>query len=184
MKLKVTLISIFLLLIVSCQQNKPRPPLTVKSKTILDQTVTALKELRSLEESYILDYIKNDSTLTYHSSNYGYWYAYIGKRADSVLDLPKTSDVVTFEYEISNLNDSIIYAKEELGVREYKVDKEDFITGLQYGIKTMRIGDSIKFIIPSYNAYGVTGDGDKIAINQTIISKVTLINIKNNENNN
>ena len=42
----------------------------------------------------------------------------------------------------------------------------------------MKEGESIKFIIPSFNAYGVIGDDDKIGINTSIISRVTLINIK------
>ena len=42
----------------------------------------------------------------------------------------------------------------------------------------MKPGETIKFIFPSFNAYGVLGDGQKIGINQSLISKVTLINIK------
>jgi FKBP-type peptidyl-prolyl cis-trans isomerase len=42
----------------------------------------------------------------------------------------------------------------------------------------MKIGETIKFIIPSFNAYDIVGDGNKIGINKSIISIVTLINIK------
>jgi gliding motility-associated peptidyl-prolyl isomerase len=85
---------------------------------------------------------------------------------------------VSFEYEITDLNDSIIYSKEELGIRNYKVDKEDFISAIQKGIKLMKVGETITFVIPSYNAFGITGDGNKIGINQSIKSTITLLNIK------
>jgi FKBP-type peptidyl-prolyl cis-trans isomerase FkpA len=42
----------------------------------------------------------------------------------------------------------------------------------------MKIGEIITFVIPSYNAFGVSGDGNKIGVNQTIKSTVTLLNIK------
>ena len=42
----------------------------------------------------------------------------------------------------------------------------------------MKKGESIKFIIPSFNAFGVFGDENKIGMNTSIISRVTLINIK------
>ncbi len=58
------------------------------------------------------------------------------------------------------------------------VDKEDFISGIQKGIKLMKVGETIIFVIPSYNAFGISGDGNKIGINKTIKSKVTLLNIK------
>jgi FKBP-type peptidyl-prolyl cis-trans isomerase len=43
----------------------------------------------------------------------------------------------------------------------------------------MKVGETITFVIPSYNAFGVFGDGNKIEMNTTIISTVTLLNNKN-----
>jgi FKBP-type peptidyl-prolyl cis-trans isomerase len=61
---------------------------------------------------------------------------------------------------------------------KYRIDKEDFIFALQLGIKLMKVGETIIFVIPSYNAFGISGDGEKIGINQSIKSTVTLLNIK------
>jgi len=41
----------------------------------------------------------------------------------------------------------------------------------------MKVGEIITFVIPSYTAFGISGDGNKIGINQSIKSTVTLINI-------
>ena len=94
---------------------------------------------------------------------------------------PSKEDVVSLTYDVLDLSDQVLYSKELIGVKEYIVDKEDFIPGLQYGIKLMKEGESIKFIIPSFNAYGVLGDENKIGMNTSIISRVTLININKNE---
>ncbi len=67
---------------------------------------------------------------------------------------------------------------DDLSFKNYTVDKEDFISGIQKGIKLMKMGETIIFVIPSYNAFGVSGDGNKIGLNKTIKSKVTLLNIK------
>ena len=72
----------------------------------------------------------------------------------------------------------MIYSKDELGMMKYRVDKEDLISALKVGIKLMKIGETIIFVIPSYSAFGISGDGNKIGINQSIISTVTLLNIK------
>ena len=40
------------------------------------------------------------------------------------------------------------------------------------------MGETIIFVIPSYNAFGISGDGNRIGINQSIKSTVTLISIK------
>ena len=72
----------------------------------------------------------------------------------------------------------MLYSKESLGVKKYKIDKEDFISGLQKGIKFMKVGEIITFVIPSYYAFGIAGDGNKIEVNQTIKSTVKLLNIK------
>jgi len=91
---------------------------------------------------------------------------------------PKLGDEVTFEYNITDLEGNVIYSKEELGIMKYRIDKEDFIFALQLGIKLMKVGETIIFVIPSYNAFGISGDGEKIGINQSIKSTVTLLNIK------
>ena len=94
------------------------------------------------------------------------------------MQTPKLGDEVTFEYNITDLEGNIIYSKEELGIMKYRIDKEDFIFALQLGIKLMKVGETIIFVIPSYNAFGISGDGEKIGINQSIKSTVTLLNIK------
>lgn len=176
MKLKL-LVFFALVLLLGCKQTTPRRPIQPKpSTTIFQENIAVTKQLFQQEEKEILQFIKKDSLKKYQSSSNAFWYTYKTKVKEN-LPSPKTGDLVTFSYNISTLNDSILYTKEFLGVQKYKVDKEDFISGIQKGLKLMKKGETITFVIPSYNAFGVAGDGKKIGINKTIKSTVTLINI-------
>lgn len=176
--MKRKLIVVFIIvLIISCSKSTPRRPINFKpSTTVFQDNIEATKKLIQIEEDKIIEFIKNDSTTTYLTAQNGFWYTYINK-IDEDLPTPKTDDEVVLEYNIKDLNDSIIYSKEELGLKNYIVDKEDFISGIQKGIKLMKMGETITFVIPSYNAFGISGDGNKIGVNKTIKSTVTLLKI-------
>jgi gliding motility-associated peptidyl-prolyl isomerase len=93
---------------------------------------------------------------------------------DSDAPMPEPGDDVVFSYEIRNLDDEIIFSKEELGEVIYRIDKEELITGLQDGIKLMRRGEKVTFLFPSYKAYGYSGS-ERIEPNQPLIYKVELL---------
>lgn len=176
--MKTNFYFIIFLLILGCSKPQPRRPINPKaSTTIFQDNIETAKKMAKYEDEKILDFIRKDSLKVYQNSSNGFWYTYKNKNLTDTIS-PKTDDVVEIEYDIRDLNDSIIYSKEELGVKTYRVDKEDFISGIQKGIKLMKIGETITFVIPSYNAFGITGDGNKIEMNKTIKSNVKLINIK------
>ena len=162
----------------SCSKIEPRKPIHPKpSTTLYFEAMQQNKILNKIEDEKILQLIKNDTINVYLQSSNGFWYTYVHKIEED-LPSPKSGNDVVLEYNITDLKDSIIYSKAELGVKNYKIDKEDFISGLQKGIKLMKVGETITFVIPSYSAFGISGDDNKIGINQSIKSTVTLINIK------
>ncbi|MDB4851556.1 gliding motility-associated peptidyl-prolyl isomerase GldI [Flavobacteriaceae bacterium] len=165
------------LFLISCSEQQARKPITKSNSSSLTPASTILKKINSIEELKIINYIKKDTFHDYIRSPYGFWYRYIIKDPKNSIS-PKKGDLVQISYEISDLKDQIIYSKQLNGIKDYKVDEEDFIPGIQQGLKLMKIGETIKFIIPSFNAYDIVGDGNKIGINKSIISIVTLINIK------
>jgi len=164
----------------SCSEQEARAPITSSKSNGLLSTISVLKEINKAEETKIKNYIKKDSLHSYISSPNGFWYRYIVKNESDTVS-PVKGDIVQISYDLLDLNDQIIYSKETNGIKEYVVDKEDFIRGLQAGIKLMKEGESMKFIIPSFNAFGVLGDEKKIGMNTSIISRITLININKDE---
>ena len=176
--MKVRILIFCSVLFFSCSKNEPRRPINPKpSTTILQETVKESIKLNKIEDDKITSLIQKDSINNYLVSPNGFWYTYIHKVQENK-ETPKMGDIVIIEYNITDLQDNILYSKDELGQKEYVVDKEDFISGLQTGIKLMKVGETITFVIPSYNAFGISGDGNKIGINESIKSTVTLINIK------
>ncbi len=167
------------LLIFGCSKIEPRRPINPKPSTILyKEVIEDSKKITKAEDEKISKLLKKDTLHHYIQSSEGFWYTYIQKIEEN-LPTPKMGDEVIFEYQISDLNDSIIYNKAELGQKTYKIDKEDFISGLQKGIKLMKTGETITFVLPFYNAFGVLGDGNKIGVNKSVKSTVTLIKITN-----
>lgn len=162
----------------SCSEQQARRPITQKTSTIISETIKKNKELIKSENSFIEDYLAKDSLNTYLTSSYGFWYTYNTRLEKSDSVTPKIGDEVEIEYNITDLYNTVIYSKKELGIKSYKIDKEDFIPALQEGLKLMKVGETITFVIPSYRAFGLVGDDHKIGINQTLKSTVTLINIK------
>lgn len=176
--MKYNFLFLILIICISCSKIEPRRSINPKpSTTLYFEAMKQNKILNKMEDEKILQFIEKDSLNVYLQSSNGFWYTYKNKIEGNLIT-PKKGNEVVFEYNISDLNDSIIYSKNELGIKNYKIDKEDFISGLQKGIKLMKVGETITFVIPSYSAFGVTGDNNKIGINQSIKSTVTLINIK------
>ena len=176
--MKVKVVFLLLFMCFSCVNIEPRRPINPKpSTTILDEVIKENKILNTIEDKKIKQLIALDSLSVYYTSPNGFWYTYINKNEEN-LPTPKLGNEVSFEYEISDLNNAIIYSKEELGIKNYNIDKEDFISAIQKGIKLMKTGETITFVIPSYNAFGISGDGNKIGINQSIKSTITLLSIK------
>ena len=167
--------SIFLLLlivVVSCTTPTPRKPIVRKTSTFLTESIQRNKIINEVEEQALLDYIKNDSLSDYLTSPNGFWYRYVVK--DSLTNrFPVKGDEVLYAYEIKDVNDVLIYSKEELGDRNYMVDREELISGLQDGLKLMKEGEEILFLFPSHKAYGYSGY-KKIAGNQPLIYNVEL----------
>mgnify|MGYP001791574782 CR=1 FL=1 len=172
----IPIVSVFL---AACSSPEARRPKKHTTSNFYKEVIEENIKLNQLEKKQIENSLAKDTLNNYLSSPNGFWYMY-NKKDTLNSTTPKKGDVVTIKYTISDFNNTPLYNEQTI---EYKVDKEDFIPALQDGIKLMKKGETITFVIPSYRAYGVTGDGGKIRMNQTLKSKLTLIDIKkvNNE---
>lgn len=171
-------IIVFLLLLVSCVEPIPRRAVSHHSDSYMEKSVALNKKINATEEAAIKKYIALDSLNNYLVSPDGFWYKY-EHQIDDEKPLPIRGNEVVFEYEILSLSEKIIYSKETLGKTKYIIDKEDITSGLQNGLKLMKEGEKVVFLLPSFKAFGFTGDQQKIGVNQPLIYKVKLIEIKN-----
>lgn len=179
---------IVLLLIVaftSCEKPQVRIPVVHHSTvSSFDESVQLTKKVLALEEQIFKKIIKKDSLNKYYSSPFGFWY-YYNHKINKDIKKPVSGNEVVINYEIKDLNNQVILSEQELGSKNQpnkedrllKIDGEDFLLGLHHGIKLMKEGEIVTFLIPSNLAFGATGLQDKIAPNQALIVKVKLIKI-------
>lgn len=163
--------------LVACKQPTPREPITYRSGTFIKESVQRNKSLVQDEEKIIQDLIKKDSEHKYYQSSLGFWYKYHEANTTDSLT-PKKGDIVKLDFEIYDINEQLIYGKEETTPKVYAVDKQEIMVGLRHAVKLMHKGETISFVFPSHMAYGYLGDKAKIGTNEPLICKVTLIDIK------
>ncbi len=74
----------------------------------------------------------------------------------------KVGSVIDVKYKVTQLDGTVCYETGKDEVLEVEVDHSQVETGLQEGLKKMKVGDKAKMIIPSHLAHGITGDLNKI----------------------
>ncbi len=188
MNLKI--IYIFLLFgVFSCSKPVARKPITHKTSTsFFEESIQLNKKIIIQEEATLKNYIINDSLNDYKTSAYGFWFKYDKKNLVDTKKPIKGSEVI-INYQISDLENNIILSEKELGTKDQekkedrlvKIDGEDFILGLHEGIKLMKEGEIVTFLLPSNKAFGATGLGSVIAPNEPLVIKVKLKKIINNQ---
>ena len=90
----------------------------------------------------------------------------------------KPGDIAEIEYRVTLLDGTVCYHTPSDEYVEVMVDKSDIETGLQEGLKKMRVGDRARLIIPSHLGHGLVGDLDKIPPLNTLVLDVHLLGIK------
>ena len=170
-------------LITSCQKPKARTPIKSTSGSFIEASVTRNKLIYKQEKALIEQMIRTDSLRDYVSTPSGFWYTLTQKQSTGSTQKPQVGDLVTFTYNVKDLEGNIIVSAKENGVQNYRVDQsnQDLISGIRDGIKLLNLGEKATFIFPSYKAYGYYGIEKKLGTNQPITSDITLLSINQNQ---
>ncbi len=147
--------SIFLILIFvtfSCKKPAAQYPSNKTNKP--DSTEVFLRdynqEIIQKEDSAILALV-SAQTIRFQKSNSGIWY-YIQK---STQNQPLTNDSsALINYKMYSLQGELLYQEENKLIR---FGKKETITGLEEALKLMNKGETTRFIVPSYLAFGAQG---------------------------
>lgn len=153
---RVVFLSVCLLIVSACSEDKPEvKPIHWDSKksTDLHKSLAAEEEVDInlfLAQHGDWKMIKTGSGLRYYIYENG-----DGRQA-------KVGDIAEIEYKITLLDGTLCYETASDEVEEFVIDKSEIETGIQEGVKLLREGDKVKFIIPSHLAHGLVGDFKKI----------------------
>ena len=89
----------------------------------------------------------------------------------------KSEEVAMVEYEVSLLDGTVVYQSNPGENVPVKVGRDNVESGLHEAIQLMRKGDRAKFVLPSYRAFGLTGEG-KIPMNAAVVYDIRLVEIQ------
>lgn len=173
---------ISLILFLACGEPEPRRPIKVQSGSFIKESTERNKQLLAQEEKLIQDIIDRDTIHNFMSSADGFWY-YYESRSEEESPTPNPDDLVTLSYNVVSFNNDTIYSKENIGVNEYKVDKQALFPGFRSAIKLLKEGETATFLFPSSLGYGYLGDKKKIGVNIPIKSTISIIKIEQAQEN-
>jgi gliding motility-associated peptidyl-prolyl isomerase len=174
---KYILVVIGMLLVMSCNKEEARRPISYSSGSYKKATVDKNIKLVANEEKIIDSIMKSTPEKEYLTSKKGFWYTYDQKNETDTLR-PKGGDIAYFEYELNDLYGNVIYTTLELRSQQYLVDKQEIMIGLRHGIKLMRKNEKVTFLFPSHVGYGYLGDKNRIGPNVPLKCTVTLTDFK------
>ncbi|MEN9331461.1 MAG: hypothetical protein RLZZ94_551 [Bacteroidota bacterium] len=92
---------------------------------------------------------------------------------------PKNLAEVELKYTIHLLNGDYCYSSDSSGVMQIKIGQSNEPTGLQEALQQIPCGSKATIIIPSYLAYGISGDGNKIGSQASLVYNIELLKVKN-----
>ncbi len=182
---KLLFFTLFFSSILSCSRPEPRKPVGQNSGSFITASVERNKKIFEDEKAVIQAIITADSTKTYVTSKSGFWYYYQVKDTTALNQKPIEGDLITFTYNVKDLEGNSILTKEDTGVISYRVDlsNQELVSGIRDAVKLLEVDETATFLFPSYKAYGYYGIEKKLGTNVPIASTITLLSITQTEEN-
>ncbi|HTF06026.1 MAG TPA: FKBP-type peptidyl-prolyl cis-trans isomerase [Bacteroidia bacterium] len=162
-------LSAIMLLVFSCEEEKPKAKkdLTKEEADRLSREMNAWDVDRQQDE--IRQYIARNKWDMKETKSGVYYMLMSAGNGDSA-HVGQTAEVT---YDIYLLDGTKCYSSGN-EKKEFVIGEDYIESGLHEGIQLMRVGDQMRFILPSYLAHGLTGDQDKIPARSSVLYEVKL----------
>jgi len=89
----------------------------------------------------------------------------------------KSEQIAMVEYEVSLLDGTVVYKSKPGEKVPVKIGRDNVESGLHEAMQLLKKGDRAKFVLPSYRAFGLTGEG-KIPMNAAVVYDILLVEIQ------
>ncbi|MFO7723434.1 MAG: FKBP-type peptidyl-prolyl cis-trans isomerase [Bacteroidales bacterium] len=137
------------------------------------QLEEAHRELSKHEEKIIDQYVKrHELNLKRTASGLMYTVYRTGEGTNA-----RKGDIVRIHYSIGLINGIEAYSTLNGDPEEIMIEKSEAVSGMHELLQYMNQGAKARAIIPSYLAYGLTGDQERIPKGATLIIDIELLQV-------
>jgi FKBP-type peptidyl-prolyl cis-trans isomerase FkpA len=161
-------------IIAGCHQGNNRekytPPAPASKEDLKEALIHQNRQLIREEMEHINAYEERHG-LAMDTTSTGLHYLITEKTMGRKAGLMKD---VTISYKAGLLDGSVCYSSDSAGLLTFTLGQSNQPSGLQEGLLLMREGEKAMMIVPSYLAYGVTGDGVCVPGSSSVIFHVKL----------
>lgn len=153
----------------SCDRDAKPQPRTYTQEELLD----ANRKIIHNESDYIDEFIaRNDWKMEKTATGLRYEIYH-----DSSGASPTTEMIATVSYRAYLLDSTEVGNTAINGPQQFRIGRDAVISGLHEAVTLLSPGDSARFILPAYLAYGLTGDKN-IPSNAALFYDLSLISIQ------
>ncbi len=141
-----------------------------------EHSVDFNREVNEREQLEISAFLKHHHYLKMDTTVSGLRYMIYKKSEGAKV---KNGNEVSVRLKIERLDGTVCYQTDTIsGFELIKIGKSEVESGIQEGIKLMRVGEEAKFILPSYLGHGLLGDRYTIPPQAILYVDVKLLEIK------
>jgi FKBP-type peptidyl-prolyl cis-trans isomerase FkpA len=168
MTVKYIVFFLFFVSIISCRNNNENTINTSRpgKNEMADLNRYLVQKDRERIQNYI---VRKNLKMT--ESPTGLWYQII--RSGSGEFFADNSKIL-IEYELSLLDGTKCYSSKNLGIKEVILGRTEIEAGLNEGLRMLKPGAEAIFIIPSFLAHGLVGDGKMIPSRAIIVYSIVI----------
>ncbi len=161
------------LVLVACSNPQPQRPVQYHQMQLKESLV---KEDFELDKKIIEEYITRHDSISFKNNANAFWWASIEKKEKAKTIDPSVQ--IDYTYAVYNFKDQEIYSKDDIGIQYAVIGKTKQIRALTEIFKELSEGEKAILLVPSFSAYGFSGDGNKIGPAQPIVIKIEILKLK------
>lgn len=166
-------ILIFLLILVSCNQDKKvnkKPSVNIKKEDIEEINKHLINKDNEVIESFI-----NRRGWNMETTESGLWYMIYQEGNGEKI---KKGDYTSIDYKVWLIDGTLCYTSDSLGLKQFTVGQGGVESGLEEGILMLKKGSKARFIMPPHLAHGLIGDENRIPARAIIIYDIEVLSIE------
>ncbi|MEI6173574.1 MAG: FKBP-type peptidyl-prolyl cis-trans isomerase [Bacteroidota bacterium] len=170
----LVIFSLILFVFLSCNESKERPETKQTIGMMNDSLIQYNQRIVQEESREIEDFIdRYQWKMSTTTTGLRYMIYTTGKGASA-----KKGELARINYSVRLLNGDLVYKSDSLAPFEFEIGKRRVPNGLEEGVILMKPGERAKLVVPSYLAFGLAGDQDRVPPRAILVYDIELLGVK------